>query len=172
MTIQIIGAMLAAFCITRVFGTRLIPWLEKHGFRQQTKDEVEQTIYLKKNDSADCSWVKFHFQNNTEQTFQKRGINWKCGENGRMSETAFFFFAACTGRTKGHREARRPIIEQIKSQAWSQREEFATFFPGNLRWAVVHYNHRKGKSTDSKDLVTAEIQVQILQRSPTYSFVV
>jgi len=33
MTIQIIGAMLAAFCITRVFGKRLIPWLEKHGFR-------------------------------------------------------------------------------------------------------------------------------------------
>ena len=42
MTIQIIGAMVAAFCITRVFGKRLIPWLEKHGFRQQTKDEVEE----------------------------------------------------------------------------------------------------------------------------------
>lgn len=54
MAIQIIGAMLAAFCITRLFGKRLIPWLEKHGFRQRTKDEVEEQIYSKKNDSADC----------------------------------------------------------------------------------------------------------------------
>ena len=36
MAIQIIGAMLAAFCITRLFGKRLIPWLEKHGFRQHS----------------------------------------------------------------------------------------------------------------------------------------
>ena len=55
MTIQIIGAMLAAFCITRLFGKRLIPWLEKHGFRQVTKVEVEEQIYSKKNDSADCN---------------------------------------------------------------------------------------------------------------------
>ena len=54
MTIQIIGALLAAFCITRVFGKWLIPMLEKHGIRQPTKDEVEQKIYSKKNDSADC----------------------------------------------------------------------------------------------------------------------
>ena len=54
MAIQIIGAMLAAFCITRLFGKRLITWLEKHGFRQRTKDEVEEQIYSKKNDSADC----------------------------------------------------------------------------------------------------------------------
>lgn len=52
MAIQFIGALLAAFCITRGFGKRLIPWLEKHGFRQQTKDEVEQKIYLNNNDSA------------------------------------------------------------------------------------------------------------------------
>jgi UDP-N-acetylmuramyl pentapeptide phosphotransferase/UDP-N-acetylglucosamine-1-phosphate transferase len=54
MTIQIIGALLAAFCITKVFGKRLIPWLEKHGIRQPIKDEVEQKIYSKKNDSTDC----------------------------------------------------------------------------------------------------------------------
>ena len=54
MTIQIIGALLAAFCVTKVFGKRLIPWLEKHGIRQPIKDEVEQKIYTKKNDSADC----------------------------------------------------------------------------------------------------------------------
>ena len=48
MTLQIIGALLAAFCITKVFGKRLIPWLEKHGIRQPTKDEVEQKIYSKK----------------------------------------------------------------------------------------------------------------------------
>ena len=54
MTIQIIGALLAAFCISRFFGKWLIPMLEKHGIRQPTKDEVEQKIYSKKNDSADC----------------------------------------------------------------------------------------------------------------------
>ena len=54
MTIRIIGALLAAFCFTSAFGKWLISWLEKHGFRQQTKAEVEEQIYSNNNDSADC----------------------------------------------------------------------------------------------------------------------
>lgn len=54
MIIYTIGALFAAFFISKVFGQRLIPWLEKHGIRQITKDEVEQQIYSGKNDSTDC----------------------------------------------------------------------------------------------------------------------
>lgn len=55
MIIQLLAAMAAAFLVSTVFGKRLIPWLEKHGIRQPTKDEVEQKIYSKIKDSADCS---------------------------------------------------------------------------------------------------------------------
>ena len=54
MIIYTIGALFAAFFISKVFGQRLIPWLEKHGIRQITKDEVEQQIYSGKKDSTDC----------------------------------------------------------------------------------------------------------------------
>ena len=54
MTIQLLGALAAAFLVSRFFGKRLIPWLEKHDIRQITKDEVEQTIYSGKNNSTDC----------------------------------------------------------------------------------------------------------------------
>ena len=54
MKIIILGALAAAFFVSMVFGKRYIPWLEKHGIRQPAKDEVEQKIYSKRNDSADC----------------------------------------------------------------------------------------------------------------------
>ena len=53
MLIGIVIAVLVAFTSSKVLGKKLIPWLEKHGIRQPTKDEVEQKIYSKKNDSAD-----------------------------------------------------------------------------------------------------------------------
>ena len=54
MAIHILLAGLIAFLIVGFWGKRFVPWLEKHGIRQITKDEVEQQIYSGKNDSTDC----------------------------------------------------------------------------------------------------------------------
>ena len=50
MTILMPIAGLAAFLFVMMFGKRFIPWLEKKGFRQTVKEEVESRIYSEEDD--------------------------------------------------------------------------------------------------------------------------
>ena len=49
MAVVIVIALLAAFFFSKHFGGKLIPWLEKKGFTQAVKEEVEEKVYSEKN---------------------------------------------------------------------------------------------------------------------------
>ena len=100
------------------------------------------------------------------------GRNYKAGktrENGRD------VISLVTSLTAGGHSQGRLIADQTKSQLFIQWDPILgvrNFFTGKPTTDCGILQSPKGKSTDSKDLVTAEIQVQFLKRSPTYSSVV
>ena len=49
MAVVIVIALLGAFFFSKYFGRKLIPWLEKKGFTQTVKEEVEEKVYSEKN---------------------------------------------------------------------------------------------------------------------------
>ncbi len=54
MTVSILAAGVAAFLISFVFGSRLIPWLERRNIQQSVKVEVEEKIYRTADGDSDA----------------------------------------------------------------------------------------------------------------------